>query len=93
MVVTGYTIDVSKKQERRGCAMFFKRMTKKESANSKRAAGAGFFAYMLVTAGNYFYYISMEQTLLSPALIFWSGLMVFFVYDIVLNIKEKRIAG
>lgn len=69
--------------------MFFKRMNNKESAISKRAAVGGFYTYVLVTAVNYFYYIFMEETLLSPILVFWSGLSVFFVYDLVLNSKEK----
>lgn len=73
--------------------MFFKRMNKQELATSKRAAEVGFITYMLVTAGNYFYYLFTEHTLLSPTLIFWSGLAVFFLYDMILNVKEKRISG
>ena len=73
--------------------MFFKRMNKAESVTTKRAAEVGFITYMLVTAVNYFYYLFTEQTLLSPTIIFWSGLAVFFLYDIILNIKEKRISG
>ena len=64
-------------------------MNKQETANGKRAAEVGFITYMLVTAVNYFFYLFTEQPLLSPTLIFWSGLAVFFAYDLLLNIKEK----
>lgn len=69
--------------------MFFKRMNKTESVNSKRAAEAGFITYMLLTAINYFCYLLIEQTFLSPTLIFWSGLVVFFGYGLLINSKEK----
>ncbi len=69
--------------------MFFKRMNKQESANSKRAVEAGFIIYMLLTAINYFCYLFTEKTFFSPTLIFWSGLFVFFGYSLFISGKEK----
>ena len=72
---------------------FFKRMTKKEILNSKRATILGFYIYMLISAVNYFSYLLMEQVLFSPPIIFWSGLLVFFGYELFLNLKDKRNAN
>ena len=65
-------------------------MQKKEILNSKRAALLGFYAYMLFSAVNYISYLMVEKNLLSSAVIFWSGLVVFFGYSAILNLKDKR---
>lgn len=65
-------------------------MTKTESLNWKKGAILGFYTYMLISAVNYFYYLLTNSDLFSPRLIFWSGLLVAFGYDIILNLKEKR---
>lgn len=70
--------------------VFFKRMNKKEISNSKRATILGFYTYMLFSSVNYFSYLLVEKDLLSSAIIFWSGLVVFFGYDAFLNLKDKR---
>ena len=72
---------------------FFKRMNKKEILNSKRATILGFYTYMLFSSVNYFSYLLVEKDLLSSAIIFWSGLVVFFGYDAFLNLKDKRNSG
>ena len=71
----------------------FRRMNKKESLNSKRAAILGFYTYMLMSAVNYFYYLLMENNFFSPPIIFWSGLVVFFGYEVFLNLNDKRKSG
>lgn len=72
---------------------FFKRMNNIEILNSKRAAIIGFYTYMLITAVNYFAYLLMEKDLFSSPIIFWSGLVVAFGYEALLNFKEKRKSG
>ena len=73
--------------------VFLKRMNKKEISNSKRATILGFYTYMLFSSVNYFSYLLVEKDLLSSAIIFWSGLVVFFGYDAFLNLKDKRNSG
>ena len=70
--------------------VFLKRMNKKEISNSKRATILGFYTYMLFSSVNYFSYLLVEKNLLSSAIIFWSGLVVFFGYGAFLNLKDKR---
>lgn len=69
---------------------FFKSMNKKESLNWKRAAILGFYTYMLISAVNYFHYISMEKDFFSSRSILLSGLVVGFGYEVFLNLKDKR---
>lgn len=69
--------------------VFFKKMSDKESFNSKKGMVFGFYTYMLVLAVNYFYYLSTESGLFSPSLIFWSGLLAFFLFELILNLKDK----
>ena len=69
--------------------MLFKKMSDKESFNSKKGVIFGFYIYMLVSAVNYFYYLSTESGLFSPSFIFWSGLLAFFLFEFILNLKDK----
>lgn len=69
--------------------MFFKKMSDKETFNSKKGMIFGFYTYMLVLAVNYFYYLSTETSLFSPSLIFWSGLLACFLFELILNLKDK----
>ena len=69
--------------------VFFKKMSDKESFNSKKGISFGFYTYMLVLAVNYFYYLSTESGLFSPSFIFWSGLLAFFLFEFILNLKDK----
>lgn len=68
---------------------FFKKMNEKESFNCKKGITFGFCAYMLISAMNYFYYILTESTLISPPVIFWSGLLAFFAYECILNLQDQ----
>ena len=69
--------------------VFFKKMSDKESFNSRKGMIFGFYAYMLVSAVNYFYYLSTESILFSPSYIFWGGLLAFFLFEFILNFKDK----
>ncbi|MFJ7935574.1 hypothetical protein [Sporosarcina sp. NPDC096371] len=64
-------------------------MNKKESLNWEKGAILGFYTYMLLSAINYFYYISTNNGIFSPSNIFWSGLLVAFLYDFIVNLKDK----
>lgn len=68
---------------------FFKRMNEKESFNSKKAVYAGFYTYTMISAVNYFYYLATESGLFSPSVIFCSGLLAFFAFEFILNLKDK----
>ncbi|WP_301107451.1 hypothetical protein [Sporosarcina sp.] len=67
---------------------FFKKMNDKESSNWRSATILGFYTYMLVSACNYFYYILSERILISPPLVFGSGLLAAVVYEFILNRKS-----
>lgn len=67
----------------------FKRMNKKESFNSKKGMIFGFYAYLLVLAVNNFYYLLTDKILFSPSITFWSGLVAFLVFELILNLKDK----
>ncbi|PIC98873.1 hypothetical protein CSV68_10680 [Sporosarcina sp. P29] len=69
--------------------VFFKKMSDKESFNSKKGVIFGFYTYMLVSAANYFYYLSTDSGLFSPSFIIWSGLLAFFLFELILNLKDK----
>ncbi|EGQ27946.1 hypothetical protein HMPREF9372_0054 [Sporosarcina newyorkensis 2681] len=71
--------------------MFFRKMSVKESFNSKKGMIFGFYAYLLVSAVNYFYYLFKESGLFSPTFIFWSGLLAFFLFELILNVKDKLV--
>jgi len=68
----------------------FKSMNEKESLNWKKGALFGFYTYLLITVINYFYYLTTENGLFSPSFIFWSGLLVAFVFEIIFNLKYKK---
>lgn len=72
---------------------FLKKMNKEESHNWKNAAILGFYTYMLITACNYFYYIAKENVLISPIIVFWSGLVIAFAYAYYLNRKDRKDAA
>ncbi|ARF13281.1 hypothetical protein SporoS204_03250 [Sporosarcina ureae] len=67
----------------------FKSMNKKESLNWKKAAILGFYTFLLLLTVNYIFYLRMDKGLISSRSIFWSGLVVAFGYDALLNIKDK----
>lgn len=65
-------------------------MNEKESLNWKKGAFFGFYTYVLITAINYFYYLATEISLFSPSFIFWIGLLVAFVFELIFHLKYKR---
>jgi len=56
--------------------------------NAKNGAICGFFAYLLVSAIHYLYYLFTGDALFPHGLVFWSGLLVFFVAEFVTNIMR-----
>ncbi|PIC77352.1 hypothetical protein CSV74_06830 [Sporosarcina sp. P19] len=70
---------------------FFKSMNENESHNWKKGVFFGFYAYMLITAINYFYYSVMGSALFSPGYIFLSGIAVAFLFEFIFNLKRKRL--
>lgn len=64
-------------------------MNERESLNWKKGAFFGFYTYVLISAVNYFYCLATENGLFSPAFIFWSGLLVAFVFELIFNLKYK----
>lgn len=69
--------------------VFFRKMNEKEVLNARKGITFGFYMYLFLTAGNYFYYLVMENVLMSPGVIFWSGLIALFSYELGLNLKDK----
>ena len=70
--------------------MFFRRMNEKEKKNSTRAALLGFYTYMIVSFVNCFSYLLAGKELFSSAIVFWSGLLVYFGYSAYLDIRDKK---
>ena len=69
--------------------MFFRKMKDKEFLNSKAGMIFGFYIYLIISAVNYLYYLFKESSLFSPVFIFWSGLLAFFIFELILNSKDK----
>lgn len=62
--------------------------------NAKNGAIFGFYAYLLVSAIYYFYYLFTGDALFPLGLVFLSGLLVFFVAEFVtsiMRINQKRL--
>lgn len=69
--------------------LFFRKMSGNEVVNSRKGIIFGFYVYLLISAVNYFYYLVKETVLMSPGVIFWSGLVAFFAFELILNFKDK----
>ena len=72
---------------------FFKSMTKTESYNWNKGAILGFYIYMLLLFIDQTYSILFASNLLSSSVIFWTGLIVVFGYELILNLKDKSKSG
>ena len=48
----------------------------------------GFYAYLLASAVDYFYYLFTGSVLFLPGLIFWFGLLVFFTVELISNLTD-----
>ncbi|PID01581.1 hypothetical protein CSV67_13650 [Sporosarcina sp. P2] len=69
--------------------MFFRKMNDRQVFNSKKGLGFGFFTYTFVSGIDYFYYLFTSTGLFPPVFIFWSGLLAFFMFELVLNCKDR----
>ncbi len=69
---------------------FFKPMTDKEKGNWTRGAVLGFYTYLLVLGLNEVYYLRFSKKILSSTMIFWSGLIVAFASELILNLIDRK---
>jgi hypothetical protein len=68
---------------------FFRSMSKIESINGKKGAILGFYTYMLLLFINYIYFLINGIEPFTSVVIFWTGLLVAFGYEFILNLKSK----
>ena len=68
---------------------FFRSMSKIESINWKKGAILGFYTYMLLLFINYIYFLIYGIEPFTSVVIFWTGLLVAFGYEFILNLKSK----
>lgn len=68
---------------------FFRKMSTLESSNWKKGAILGFFTYMLLLFINYIYFLISESEPFTSGLIFWTGLIIAFGYEFILNLTTK----
>ncbi|MCM3722923.1 hypothetical protein [Solibacillus isronensis] len=69
---------------------FFKKMSEFEQSNWKNGAILGFYTYMLLLFINYIYDLIFETEPLTSGIIFWTGILIAFGYELVLNLKSKK---
>lgn len=69
---------------------FFKKMSEFEQSNWKSGAILGFYTYMLLLFINYIYDLIFETEPLTSGIIFWTGILIAFGYELVLNLKSKK---
>ncbi|MEH7651459.1 hypothetical protein [Bacillus safensis] len=69
--------------------MVFKKMTKKEKANAKKAAGAAFVFYLLALGGHALYAFFQGDRPPVTFVILMAGLLVFFSADWLINKKHS----
>ncbi|MBN8211174.1 hypothetical protein JI666_20875 [Bacillus sp. NTK071] len=65
-------------------------MTNRQVINWKKGAIIGFYTYLILLFINYTHNLIFTGDLFSSAIILWSGLIVAFGYEIVLNLNDKR---
>lgn len=68
---------------------FFRKMSKIESFNARRGVILGFYTYMLLLFINYIYFPIYGIEPFASIVIFWTGLLVVFGYEFILNLKSK----
>lgn len=68
---------------------FFKKMTKTEELNWKRAAIFGFYTYLILLFVNYTSGLISGTELIATPIVFWGGLVVAFGSQFILNMKVK----
>ncbi|MFB5089603.1 hypothetical protein PGC35_20875 [Psychrobacillus sp. PGGUH221] len=68
---------------------FFRKMSKIESFNARKGLILGFYTYMLLLFLNYIYSLIYGNEPITSIVIFWTGLLVAFGYELILNLKPK----
>ena len=68
---------------------FFRKMAKVEQNNWRKGAILGFYTYMLLLLINYVYSLIVGSELLTSGIIFWTGLLVAFGYEFILNYSSR----
>lgn len=68
---------------------FFRGMSKIELINWEKGAILGFYIYMLLLFINYIYSLIYGTEPITSVVIFWTGLLVAFGYEFILNLKSK----
>lgn len=68
---------------------FFRKMSKIESINLRKGVILGFYTYMLLLLINYIYSLIYGIEPLTSFVILWTGLLVVFGYELILNLKAK----
>ena len=69
---------------------FFRKMAKNEQNNWRKGAILGFYTYMLLLFINYIYFLISGSEPFTSGVIFWTGLLIAFGYEFILNLKTKR---
>ncbi|ALC85558.1 hypothetical protein AM499_06790 [Bacillus sp. FJAT-22090] len=68
---------------------FFRKMSKIESINLRKGVILGFYTYMLLLFINYIYSLIYGIEPFTSIVIFWTGLLVAFGYEFILNLKSN----
>ncbi|MEK3763313.1 hypothetical protein [Solibacillus sp. FSL K6-4121] len=68
---------------------FFRKMAKGEQNNWRKGAILGFYTYMLLLFINYVSSLIFESEPLTSGIIFWTGLLVAFGYEFILNYSSR----
>ncbi|MEZ7794147.1 hypothetical protein [Niallia circulans] len=70
--------------------MFFRKMSNSEEANWRKGTIAGFYVYLLLLFDNYTSSLFFQKEPFSTTIIFWSGLLVAFGLDFILNLLSRK---
>ena len=65
-------------------------MSKIESINWRKGAILGFYTYMLLLFINYIYFLIYGIEPIASHVIFWTGLLIAFGYEFILNLMSKK---
>ncbi|MCA0993451.1 hypothetical protein [Pseudalkalibacillus hwajinpoensis] len=68
----------------------FKSMTNRRAANWRKGAIVGFYTYLILLFVNFTHHLIYSDDFFSSAILFWSGLLTAFGYEIVLNLKDRK---
>lgn len=68
----------------------FKSMSNRHVTNWKKGAVVGFYTYLILLFVNYLHHLIYSDDIFSSAILFWSGLLTAFGYELVLNVIDKR---